>query len=401
MENFDYCAPTRYLFGQGISSRTGKIVREYGFKKVLLVSGRGSAYASGLIDSVKEQLDREHIQFCELKGVKPNPEAALVYEGIKLAVSEKVDFVLAVGGGSVIDTAKAVAIGAKDPDTDFFDFFLKKKTPNDALKVGCVLTIPAAGSEGSKSCVVQNNVDGKVLKLGLSTQLNVPLFAVLDPELTYSVNSYQTACGITDMIAHILERYFTNSKAVSVTDNLCEGLLKSIIENSATAINDPTNYDARANLMWASTLAHNNLLGVDREQDWSSHHLEHQLSALYDIAHGAGLAVIFPAWMEYVYKHDVMRFARFAVNVFSIRMNFHDPAATARDGIAAFRRFLHSIGMPMSFSEIGAKVEDIPLLLKMLDVDDISKYEGHFMNLYLRDCERIYELAANFYDERF
>lgn len=401
MENFDFCAPTRYLFGQGVSSKTGKTVKEYGFKKVLIVSGRGFAYASGLIDNIKNQLKKEQISYCELKGVKPNPRADLVYEGIKLAKDSEADFVLAVGGGSVIDTAKAVAIGVKAQDTDFFDFFLRKSTPKDALKVGCVLTIPAAGSESSRSCVIQNEVDGRIVKCGLSSSLNVPLFAIMDPELTYSVNSYQTACGVTDMIAHVLERYFTNSKSVSVTDNMCEGLLKSIIENATVAINDPINYDARANLMWASTLAHNNICGVDREQDWSSHHLEHQLSALYDVAHGAGLAVIFPAWMEYVYKHDVMRFARFAVNVFSVPMDFHDPAATARNGITAFRRFLHSIGMPMSFSEIGARAEDIPLMLKMLDVDDVSKFEGRFMNLYLRDCEKIYELAANYYDERF
>ena len=226
--------------------------------------------------------------------------------------------------------------------------------------------------------------------------MNRPLFAILDPELTFSVSRYQTACGITDMIAHILERYFTNSKGVTVTDYMCEALLKAIIENAPVAIDDPSNYDARANIMWAGSLAHNNICGVDRVQDWASHHIEHQLSALYDVAHGAGLAVIFPAWMDYVYKHDVMRFAQFAVRVFGVSMDFDDPASTAREGIRAFRHFLHSIGMPLSFEEIGAKEEDIPHLLNMLGVDDLNKTEGQFVLLYRKDCEAIYYRAAHY-----
>ncbi|MBE6422705.1 iron-containing alcohol dehydrogenase [Succinivibrio dextrinosolvens] len=395
MENFEFVVPTKYIFGQGTSSKCGEIVKGYGYKNVLVVYGSEHAKKSGLLDRIEEQLKTNSIDYSLLGGVLPNPRADLVYKGIDIGREKKIDFILAVGGGSVIDTAKAIALGIPD-DGDFFDFFTKKRKPHTALKVGCVLTIPAAGSESSLSTVIEKEIDGRVVKNGCGSPLNRPLFAVLDPELTYSVSKYQTACGITDMIAHILERYFTNSKGVTVTDYMCEGLLKSIIENAPIAINDPKNYDARSNIMWAGSLAHNNICGVDRVQDWASHHIEHQLSALYDVAHGAGLAVIFPAWMDYVYKHDVMRFAQFAVRVFGISMDFDDPSSTARDGIKAFRKFLHSIGMPLSFEEIGAKEEDIPHLLNMLGVDDVNRTEGQFVLLYRKDCEAIYYRAAHY-----
>ena len=265
-----------------------------------------------------------------------------------------------------------------------------------SLKVGAVLTIPAAGSESSTSSVIQKTIGGHIIKCGCSSELNRPSFAILDPELTYTVSKYQTACGITDMMAHIMERYFTNSECVDVTDNICEGLLRAIIKNAQTVMENPRNYDARANIMWAGSLAHNNICGVDREQDWSSHHLEHQLSALYDVAHGAGLAVMFPAWMDYVFKHDVMRFAQFASNVFNVTFDFDDPSVTARAGIKALRRFFKSIGMPLSFKDIGAKSEDIPQLLSMLGVDEQNKSEGKFVVLYKSDCEKIYTIAANY-----
>ncbi|WP_295352500.1 iron-containing alcohol dehydrogenase [uncultured Succinivibrio sp.] len=395
MENFEFVVPTKYIFGQGTSSKCGDTIKSYGYKNVLVVYGSEHAKKSGLLDSVEEQLKSNSIDYSLLGGVLPNPRADLVYKGIELGREKQIDFILAVGGGSVIDTAKAIALGIPD-DGDFFDFFTKKRKPKTALKTGCVLTIPAAGSESSLSTVIEKEIDGKVVKNGCGSPLNRPLFAILDPELTFSVSRYQTACGITDMIAHILERYFTNSKGVTVTDYMCEALLKAIIENAPVAIDDPSNYDARANIMWAGSLAHNNICGVDRVQDWASHHIEHQLSALYDVAHGAGLAVIFPAWMDYVYKHDVMRFAQFAVRVFGVSMDFDDPASTAREGIRAFRHFLHSIGMPLSFEEIGAKEEDIPHLLNMLGVDDLNKTEGQFVLLYRKDCEAIYYRAAHY-----
>ena len=284
MENFQYCLPTRYIFGQGVSSKVGQTISDLGYKKVLIVYGGGSAVRSGLISSIMEQLASFSIGYTLLGGVKPNPRADLVYEGIEIARKEKVDFILPVGGGSVIDTAKAISLGAADSEQgDFFDFYLKKRKPVSSLKVGAVLTIPAAGSESSSSSVIQKTIGGHIIKCGCSSELNRPSFAILDPELTYTVSKYQTACGITDMMAHIMERYFTNSECVDVTDNICEGLLRAIIKNAQTVMENPRNYDARANIMWAGSLAHNNICGVDREQDWSSHHLEHQLSALYDV----------------------------------------------------------------------------------------------------------------------
>ena len=397
MENFEFCVPTKYIFGQGVVEQVGATVKSYGYKKVLLVYGGGSVIKSGLLDKIKSQLKDEDIDYYELGGVKPNPRADLVYEGIKICKEHDIEFLLPVGGGSVIDTAKAIALGALD-DGDFFDFYLKKRKPKKALKTGCVLTIPAAGSESSASTVITKEVDGKIIKTGCGSPLNRPIFAILDPEVTYTVSPYQTACGIVDMMAHIMERYFTNSTHVTVTDNICEGILRAIIENAPQVLNDPTHYESRANIMWAGALAHNNICGVDRVQDWASHHLEHQLSALYDCAHGAGLAVIFPAWMEYVYKHDVNRFAQFAVRVFNEKMNFNNPQTTAVAGLAALRRFFKSLGMPLNFKEIGARKEDVPVLVNMLGVDENTKSEGHFVVLYKHDCEQIFYNACDYQD---
>ena len=395
MENFEFYRPTRYVFGKGLENETGKYLKESGFRKALIVYGGGSVVRSGLLQRVKSSLEKNGIGFEELGGVKPNPRADLVYEGIRICKEKSVDVMLAVGGGSVIDTAKAIALGVPY-EGDFFDFYLKKATPKEALKTCVVLTIPAAGSEGSDSTVIEKEIDGKVVKNGYSSPLNVPLFSIMNPELTFTLPAYQTACGIVDMMAHIMERYFTNTTGVSVTDRTCEGLLQGIIENARIVIAEPDNYDARANIMWAGTLAHNNLCGVGREQDWATHHLEHQLSALYDVAHGAGLAVMFPAWMEYNLKHDVMRFAQFASRVFGCSMDFEDPERTAREGISALREFYKSIGMPLSFRDIGAKAEDIPLLLNMLGVDDENRTEGKFVTLHRSDCEQIYSIAARY-----
>ncbi len=396
MENFEFHLPTRYIFGQGSVKRTAEVVKEYGYKKVMIVYGSNYAKRSGLLDEITAQFKNLNLEYTLLGGVKPNPRADLVYAGIKQGIDEGIDFLLAVGGGSVIDTAKAIAIGIKDQEHDFFDFYLRVRKPLDALKVGCVLTIPAAGSESSISSVIEKVVDGKNMKCGLGTPLFRPLFAIMDPTLTYTLPAYETACGITDMMAHIMERYFTNSKGVDVTDEMCEGLLRAIIENAATVLRDPSDYNARANIMWAGALAHNNLLGVDREQDWATHHLEHQLSALYDVAHGAGLAVMFPAWMEYVYSHDVMRFAKFAHRIFNIPLDFEDPSHTAQQGISALRAFFASIHMPLSFADIDAHEDDIPKMLSMLGVDDKEHAEGKFMVLYRSDCEKIYMNAVNY-----
>ncbi|MCI6796621.1 MAG: iron-containing alcohol dehydrogenase [Succinatimonas sp.] len=397
MNNFDFYRPTRYIFGHGCENDTGSYAKEYGFKKALVVSGGNFAKRSGLLARVCSSLERAGISYVSLEGVKPNPRADLVYKGIELGRSENADFLLAVGGGSVIDTAKAIALGIPY-EGDFFDFFLGKSKPQKALKTAVVLTIPAAGSEGSNSAVIEKEINGNIVKNGLGCDFNVPLFSVMDPELTFTLPAYQTACGVTDMMAHIMERYFTNTQNVDVTDRMCEGLLCSIIANAPVAITEPDNYSARANLMWAGTMAHNNICGVGREQDWATHHLEHQLSALYDVAHGAGLAVMFPAWMEYCLRHDVMRFAQFAVRVFGISMDYEKPERTAKAGIAALRAFLKRIGMPLNFEQIGAHSEDIPKLLDMLGVDDHERFEGHFVKLHRSDCEKIYKLAAEYRD---
>lgn len=395
MDNFEFYRPTKYYFGRKIEENVGSYIKESGKSRVLIVFGGGSCVKSGLLARVEKSLNDLGIFYVEIGGVKPNPRADLVYNAITLGREKDVDFVLAVGGGSVIDTAKAAAIGIVN-DGDFFDdFFIGGKTVTKALQTGVVLTIPAAGSEGSNSAVIQKEINGKIIKQGLSTQFNVPLFAVMDPELTVTLSNYQTACGAVDMMAHVMERYFTNTKDVSITDRLCEAVLLSIIETVPRVLADPTNYEARANLMWAGTLAHNNMCGVGREQDWATHHLEHQLSALYDVAHGAGLAVMFPAWMEYTFSHNVMRFAQFANRVFGVTMDFEDPSRTAKQGINALRSFFKSIGMPLSFADIGAKAEDIPRMLNFLGIDDHT--EGHFMVLNRADCEQIYKIAATYH----
>lgn len=394
MDNFEFYRPTHYHFGQGEILKVGEIIKECGKHKILVVYGGGSAVRSGLIDSVHKSLTEAGLSYIDVGGVKPNPRADLVYKCIEEGRAAGVDFVLAAGGGSVIDTAKAAAIGMKF-DGDFFDeFYVKRNRPSDALGVGVILTIPAAGSEGSDSAVIQKEVDGMIIKQGLSTPFNVPKFAIMDPALTVTLPDYQTACGATDMMAHVMERYFTNTPDVSITDRICEAVLLSIIETVPRILHDPQNYGARANLMWAGTLAHNNLCGVGREQDWATHHLEHQLSALYDCAHGAGLAVMFPAWMEYTMSHNVMRFAQFAVRVFGVQMDFEDPVNTARRGIAALRSFFKSIGMPLNFEDLGAKEEDIPVLLNLLGADKHT--EGNFVTLGRDDCEQIYKIAARY-----
>lgn len=395
MLNFEFCRPTNYIFGRYTENQVAKLITNLGYKKILLVYGCGSCVKSGLLDKVLNSLEQAGIDVITLGGVKSNPQADLVYNGIYLGREHQVEFVLAIGGGSVIDTAKAISLGIPD-DGDFFDFFLGKRVPKQALKVGVILTIAAAGSEGSTNAVIEKEIDGHILKKCCLTNLNLPTFAILNPEITFSVSQYQTACGVCDMICHVLERYFTNTQDVTVSDRLCEGLLISIIENALIVKDDPENYEARANLMWASTLAHSDLCGAGREQDWASHNLEHQLSALYDVAHGAGLAVIFPAWMEFTYKHDVMRFVQFANRIFGCAVNFDDPESTARAGIEALREFFFDLNLPLSFEDLGAKVSDIPLLLNMLGVDDINSTEGNFMILHRRECEQIYRNAANY-----
>lgn len=388
MNNFNFYSPTYFVFGKGRENEAGKYVKRFGGTKVLLHFGGNSAIKSGLLDRVKKSLTQEGISFVELGGVLPNPRSGLVYKGIEICKNEGVDFILAVGGGSVIDSAKAIAAGALY-DGDFWDFYTGKKVEK-ALPVGTILTIAAAGSEGSSSSVITH--ENGLLKRSAEGNALRPVFSILNPELTFTLPAYQTACGITDMMAHVMERYFTNTREVEITDRLCEGILLTIIKEAPVAIAEPTNYGARGNIMWAGMVAHNDICGVGREQDWATHQMEHELSALYDVAHGAGLAVMFPAWMKYVMNHDIMRFAQFAVRVWGCEMDFQHPEITAKEGIAKFEQFLISIGMPVRFAELGAKAEDIPTLVKNMRLG--NRTVGSFVKLTEKDVAEIYKLAV-------
>ena len=388
MDNFNFYSPTEFVFGRDRENECGEYVKKYGGSKVLLHYGGGSAERSGLLGRVRESLNRSGVSFVELGGVQPNPRDTLVYKGIDLCRSEGVDFILAVGGGSSIDSAKAIAAGVPY-DGDFWDFYSGSHIEK-ALPVGVVLTIAAAGSEGSGDSVITKE-DG-MLKRGAGSDALRPRFSVLNPALTQTLPAYQTACGATDIMAHVFERYFTNTKEVEITDRLCEAVLLTMVKETPRVIADPDNYEARANIMWAGMVAHNNIVGVGRQQDWNSHGIEHELSALYDCAHGAGLAVIMPSWMEFVYKHNVMRFCQMATRVFGCQMDYENPEATALEGIRRFRSFLHSIGMPINFAELGAKEEDIPALVDKFGIG--SGRTGGFVALSAEDVTEIYKIAA-------
>lgn len=389
MDNFTFYSPTKFVFGKGMESEAGKLVKEFGGSKVLIHYGGGSVVRSGLLDRVKASLDEASIAYVELGGVKPNPRSGLVYEGIDLCRKEEVDFILAVGGGSAIDSAKAIAAGAIY-DGDFWDYYQGKPILK-ALPVGTVLTIAAAGSEGSGDSVITK--EEGMFKRGASGEGIRPKFSILNPELTTTLPPYQTACGITDIMAHLYERYLTNSTDVEVTDRLIEALLLTMKKEGPRAIKDPADYEARANIMWAGTMAHTNSCGVGRSQDWSSHCIEHELSALYDCAHGAGLAVTMPQVFKYVMNHNVMRFAQAAVRVWGCEMNFENPEQTALEGIDAFASFLKSIGMPSTIAEFGGKEEDVPVLTKSLCYGDGGNGTlSGFVTLTEEDCANIYKM---------
>ena len=388
MDNFSFYSPTYFSFGKDAENKAGALVKRFGGTKVLIHYGGGSVVRSGLLDRVKISLDKENIPYAELGGVKPNPRSGLVYEGIELCKKENIDFVLAVGGGSTIDSAKAIAAGSLY-DGDFWDFYCGKRI-DKALNIGTVLTISAAGSEGSPDSVITHE-DG-MLKRGAGSNAIRPKFSILNPALTQTLPAYQTACGITDIIAHLYERYLTNTPEVEVTDRMIEALMLTMIHEGHRVIENPDNYDARANIMWAGMMAHNNSCGVGRTQDWNSHMIEHELSALYDCAHGAGLAVTMPAVFHYVMEHDVMRFAQVAVRVWGCQMDFAHPEVTANEGIERLRAFLISIGMPKNFAELGAKEEDIPKLVDTLcnKNGDGGSISG-FVTLNEEDCTKIYQ----------
>ncbi len=389
MENFTFYSPTYFVFGKEEENNTGKYVKRFGGSRVLIHYGGGSVVRSGLLDRVKASLEAEGISYVELGGVKPNPRSGLVYEGIELCRKEKVDFVLAVGGGSSIDSSKAIAAGTLY-DGDFWDYY-QGKMVEKALPIGTVLTIAAAGSEGSPDSVITK--EEGMLKRGGHGEALRPAFSILNPALTQTLPAYQTACGVTDIMAHLFERYFTNTQDVEVTDRVIEGLLSTMIHEAPKVIEDPDHYQARANIMWAGMMAHNDCCGVGRVQDWASHDMEHELSAIYDCAHGAGLAVVFPAWMTYTMNHDVMRFAQLASRVWGCPMDFAHPEVTAKAGIEALRRFLGSIGMPGNFAQLGAKEEDIERMAHTACYGNGREGKiGGFVSLKEEDVKAIYRL---------
>lgn len=389
MENFTFYSPTYFVFGKDEENEAGKYVKRFGGSKILIHYGGGSVKKTGLLDRVKASLASEGLLYTELGGAQPNPRSGLVYEGIELCRKEGIDFVLAVGGGSAIDSAKAIAAGAVY-DGDFWDFY-QGKSVTKALPIGTILTISAAGSEGSPNSVITQ--EKGMFKRGAGGDAMRPVFSILNPALTQTLPPFQTACGIADIMAHLFERYFTNTKEVEVTDRMIEALLMTMIHEAPRALADENNYEARANIMWAGMMAHNNSCGVGRAQDWASHDIEHELSAVYDCAHGAGLAVVFPAWMTYTLQHDVTRFAQLAARVWGIPMDFWNPEATAKAGIDALKRFFKSIGLPTNFAELGAKEEDIE---KMAETachgDGRQGTVGGFVQLSKQDVAAIYRL---------
>lgn len=388
MLDFEFISPTKFIFGKDAELKTGEEAAKYG-KKALIHYGGGSVVKSGLLKRVQDSLHQAGIETIELGGAQPNPRDTLVYKGIELCRTEKVDLIVAVGGGSTIDSAKAIAVGVKY-DGDFWDLYSGVE-PRAKLPVGVVLTIPAAGSEGSVGSVITKE-DG-MLKRSCDYDIMRPEFAVMNPELTYTLPPFQTACGVADIMAHTFERYLTNTPGVDFTDRLCEAVLLSVMRNARIVMRDPRNYDGRANIMWAGMVAHNNITGVGREQDWSSHLLEHELSGLYDVAHGAGLAVVLPAFMRYQLKNNIDRFAQLAVRVFGVSMDFADPERTALEGIERLENFFREIGLPTTFAELGAKEEDIPVLVEKCNFNNGERV-GYFHPLTRSQVAEVYRLAC-------
>lgn len=359
MNNFEFYTPTRMIFGRGTHLQVGKIVKEYGFKKVLVHFGGASARKTGLLDAVCSALEAEEIGYVQLGGVQANPTLSMAKKGIELCLAEKVDFVLAVGGGSVIDSAKCIADGAGSPGADVWKFFTKEAAPSGALPVGTILTLSASGSEMSASCVITNEENG--LKRGFNSTTHRPLFSICNPELTYTVNRFQTGCGTVDIMMHTLERYMGGTtKETPLTDRIAEGLLKSVVEAGAVADQDPENYEARATLMWAGSLSHNDLTSAGRAFMMQVHQMEHELSGMYpQIAHGAGLSALWPSWARYVCTAWPERFAQYAVRVWNLEMNFENPMETGLAGIKVTEDYFKSLDMPTNIRDLGVEPEKI------------------------------------------
>jgi alcohol dehydrogenase YqhD (iron-dependent ADH family) len=389
MHNFTFHNPTKIIFGRGAETGVGAEVAASA-KKILLHFGGGSIKASGLYDRVTTSLREANVAWIELGGVKPNPRLSLVQEGVRLCKQHGLDFILAVGGGSVIDSAKAIAMGAVI-DGDVWDFYLGKGEPEKALPIGTVLTIPAAGSESSTGTVITNEAGW--LKRAVNSELLYPRFSILNPELAMTLPPFQIACGATDILAHLMERYFTNVTHVAFTDRLIEATMKTVIATAPKVLANPRDYDAMAELMWAGTIAHNNLLNTGRIGDWGSHDIEHEISGIYDVAHGAGLAVVFPAWMKHVLAHDVDRFVQWAVRVWNVELDVFDKQGTARAGIARLEAFFQSLGLGTTLPSLGIKDDRIAEMATKCTDGDVRTV-GNFVKLDSKAVAEILRLAA-------
>lgn len=386
MENFRFSNSTKIIFGKGTELEVGNEVNSYS-RKILLVYGMGSAKRTGVYQRICSSLKNAGIQWEEFGGVQPNPRLGMLKEAIEFGRRKGVEFVLAVGGGSAIDFAKAVAIGVPYSG-EVWDFYDRKATPAKALPIGVVLTIPAAGSESSFNSVITNEDGWR--KQDVQSELVRPRFAIMNPELTFTLSPYDTMCGVTDILAHVMERYFTNVRSVEFTDRLSEATMKTVIHHAPVVLAEPSNYDSRAEIMWAGTIAHNDLLATGRMGDWASHLIEHELSALYDIAHGAGLAMILPVWMRYVYKQNVARFAQYAERVWNVDYDFEDPERTALAGIERTESFYKEIGAPGKLADVDIGGDRFDEMARRCTA---SGPIGNLVKLEYEDVRQILELA--------
>ena len=359
MKSFNYYTPTEVVFGKGTENEVAGLLEKYGAKKVLIHYGGGSVIRSGLMKKVTDKLDEAGIDYLSLGGAVPNPRLGLVYEGIELCKKEKVDFLLAVGGGSAIDSAKAIGYGVAN-EGDVWDFYDHKRQATACLPLGVILTLAATGSEMSDSSVITK--EEGLIKRGYSSNYCRPKFAIMNPELTMTLPDYQTACGCTDIMMHTMERYFAKEGSMELTDALAEGLLRTVMNNAKILVKDPKNYDARAEVMWAGSLAHNGLTGCGSDGgDWASHKLEHELGGLFDVAHGAGLAAVWGSWARYVYKEALPRFKKFAINVMGVEDKGSDEDIALK-GIEAMEDFYRQINMPTNLRELGVEASDEQLV---------------------------------------
>lgn len=392
MVDFNYYTPTEVVFGKESEEKVAQMVKKYGGSKVLVHYGGKSAQKSGLLDKVCNLLKAEGVNFVTLGGVVPNPRLSKVHEGIELCRKEGVDFILAVGGGSVIDSGKAIAYGV-GYDGDVWDFYCGKAVPTKSMPLGTVLTIPAAGSEMSDSSVITNEAAN--IKRGCNNDICRPKFAIMNPVRSYTLPPYQTAAGVTDIMMHTMERYFSHDVDMTLSDNMAEGLLRTAKECVFAVLKNPEDYRNRAQIMWAGSLAHNGLTGCGRIGDWATHQIGHELSALFDATHGAALAAIWPSWARYVMKEDVSRFVRFAVNVMDVPNDYSDPEGTAIKGVEAIERFYHAIGMPINIPElIGRQVTDDEIKeMARKCTRDYTMTMGKFKVLTADDIANIYKMA--------